>query len=141
MSSYHKGNASFSNVVADDISVDWVPWTPTSLDNFMSVQSSSCKFWTITNMSIVAVDVTLRFALTTPPEHTSTAFNLPSTPDADDTFSTFMTLMHESVLQKRFRYVRATAGSVDEVPRLTVNSVFRPDTEYTLRGQLRYKPS
>ena len=155
---FHKGNAKFSNVTADDLRTEWRSWSPVVSDEYGSLTITPlthAKYFNTKNLMIVSLYLDISFAVTTPSPYTMIALKLP-----DDIRIKTNTMFRNQCMIERitgtaerkfslgmFIVDGETRGGVDNNTFLNVDRIlienlgqYIAGQSYTIRGQVVFEP-
>ena len=156
---FHRGNAYFTRVTADNLRTQWNAWNPSLNDSFSNMvvdPLTHARYFNTKNFVVVSLHITVRFNNTTPSPYTTIALNLPSTLriKSDTHFKNQCNVERFTGTNERkfsMGMVIAdgtTRGGVDGntflyLDRLFIQNLgqYIPDQTYTIRGQLVFEPS
>lgn len=155
---FHKGNAKFSNVTADDLRTEWRSWSPVVSDEYGSLTITPlthAKYFNTKNLMIVSLYLDISFAVTTPSPYTMIALKLP-----DDIRIKTNTMFRNQCMIERITGTAErkfslgmlivdgeTRGGVDNNTFLNVDRIlienlgqYIAGQSYTIRGQVVFEP-
>jgi hypothetical protein len=157
---FHKGNAKFSNVTADDLRTEWRSWSPTLHDDQHAILTvtplTHAKYFNTKNLMIVSFYIDTTFAVTTPSPYTMIALKLP-----DDIRIKTNTIFRNQCMIERITGTAErkfslgmlivdgeTRGGVDNNTFLNVDRIiiqnlgqYIAGQSYTIRGQVVFEPA
>ena len=155
---FHKGNASLTNVTADNLRTAWNAWFPQTDDVYgllVADPLTHARYFNTQNFAVVSIHVKVLFSATTPSPYTTIAINLPST-IAVRSGSTFrnqcMIERFTGTSERKFSTGMLladgeTQGGVDGTTFLYLDKIFVQNLgqfvagqAYTIRGQLVFEP-
>lgn len=156
---FHRGNAFFSNVTADDLRTTWNAWSPSMNDQFSNLivdPFTHARYFNTKNFAVVSVHITVQLKNTTPSPYTMMALNLPATLriKSNTEFQSQCTIERfTGTNERKFSFGMmiadgTTRGGADGATFMHLDRIFIQNLgqyiagqTYTIRGQIVFEPS
>tara|TARA_Y100001937_G_scaffold121381_1_gene180053 strand:- start:677 stop:1153 length:477 start_codon:yes stop_codon:yes gene_type:complete len=156
---FHRGNAFFTNVTADNLRTDWQGWVPSTNDTHSTIIATPlqhARFFNTKNFVVVSLHVTVNFDTSTPENYTKIFIDLPATlrVKSETSFKNSCIIERRTITNERkFSQGMLIAdgeskGGVDNETFLFLDRIFVENLgqfvsgqTYDIRGQIVFEPS
>ena len=156
---FHRGNAFFTNVTADNLRTTWNAWNPSLNDQFSSLvvdPLTHARYFSTKHFVVVSLYLTVRFSNMTPSPYTMLRVNLPPTLriKSNTHFKNQCNIERfTGTNERKFSFGMmiadgTTQGGIDGETFIYLDGIFIqnlgqyiPGQTYTIRGQLVFEPS
>ena len=146
---FHRGNAFFTDVTADDLRTEWTGWYPVVDDEYATLlvdPLTHTRYFNTRNLAIVSVYLTATFSFSTPSPYSRIALLLPETLrlKADTTFRNQGVVERlTSSGERKFSLGLIVADAKEGPDRIFLDNLgqYIAGQTYTIKGQIVVEPA